>query len=97
MVVAYLLPGVLVHSFFDAFVMAIVLAILNTLVKPILTIITIPITVITLGIFLWVINGLMILLADSIIDGVAVRSLGTAMIFSLLIGVLNWIMGAKEG
>jgi len=96
LVVAYFLPGILLHSAFDAFILAVVLAVLNALVKPVLAILTFPITILTFGLFLWVLNGLMILLADFLIDGVEVRSLGTAMIFSLLIGLLNWILGAGD-
>ena len=96
LVVAYFLPGIILHSTFDAFILAVVLAVINTLVRPILTIITFPITILTFGLFLWVLNGLMILLADFLINGVEVRSLGTAMIFSLLISILNWILGARD-
>ena len=96
LVVAYFLPGIILHQTFDAFILAVVLAVLNALVKPVLTILTFPLTILTFGLFLWVLNGLMILLADFFIDGVEVRSLGTAMIFSLLIGLLNWILGARD-
>lgn len=88
-IVSYLLPGVYVENFFVALVLAIVLAILNGLVKPILIIFTIPLTVVTLGLFLLVINALIILIADSIVPGFQVDGFWWAFIFSILLSVTN--------
>lgn len=69
MLTAYLLPGVTVKDYLTALIVALVLAIVNVIVKPILVLFTIPITVVTLGLFLLVINALMILLVDYFVDG----------------------------
>ena len=89
LVVAYILPGVAIDGFFTAFVLAVVLALLNVLVKPLFILLTIPITVFTLGIFLLVINALIIMLADSLVDGFTVNGFWWALLFSLLLSLVN--------
>ncbi|MEJ8756734.1 phage holin family protein [Pontibacter sp. H259] len=92
-VATYLLPGVTITgSFFTAFIFAFVLALLNTFVKPVLTFLTIPISIMTLGLFLIVINVGMVLLADYLVDGIDVAGFVTALIFGLAIAVLTWIL-----
>jgi len=86
---AYLLPGVSVEDYWTALIVAFVLAIVNLIVKPILVIFTIPITVITLGLFLLVINALMILLVDYFVDGFSVNGFWWALAFSLILSVFN--------
>ncbi len=86
---AYLLPGVSVEDYWTALIVAFVLAIVNLIVKPILVIFTIPITVITLGLFLLVINALMILLVDYFVDGFSVNGFWWALVFSLILSVFN--------
>ncbi|MGC1471834.1 MAG: phage holin family protein [Psychroserpens sp.] len=87
MLLAHFLPGVAVSGFVAAIIVAIVLAILNFIVKPILVVLTIPITVVTLGLFLFVINALIILLADQFIDGFAVSGFWIALLFSILLSI----------
>lgn len=89
---AYLMPGVWVSSFGTALLVAVVLAILNALVKPVLVILTIPITILTLGLFLLVINALIILMAEGLIGGFQVDGFFWALLFSLLLSLLTWIM-----
>ncbi|WP_432412686.1 phage holin family protein [Rasiella sp. SM2506] len=91
-VLAYMLPGVEVSGYLSAVIVALVLAILRLLVKPILVVLTFPITIITLGLFLLVINAIIILLADFFIDGFAVRTIWWALIFSLLLSFLQSIL-----
>ncbi|MBN2868482.1 MAG: phage holin family protein [Flavobacteriaceae bacterium] len=91
-VLAHVLNGVSVDSYITAIIVALVLAILNLLVKPILVIFTLPATILTLGLFLFVINGLIILLADKFIDGFAVSSIWTAILFSILLSILQWFL-----
>lgn len=91
-VLAHILDGVAVDGYIGAIIVAIVLAILNLLVKPILVILTLPITVVTLGLFLLVINALIILLADKLIGGFAVASFWTAVLFSVLLSILQWLL-----
>lgn len=89
---AKLLPGVAVEGFASAIVVAIVIGLLNVFVKPILVILTLPITVVTLGLFLLVINAGIILLADNFIDGFTVTGFWVALLFSLLLSLLQSIL-----
>ena len=88
-VTSYLLPGITVDSVWTAIIVAAVLAFLNSIVKPIMIILTIPVTVITFGLFFFVINALMILLADYIVDGFEVRSFWWALLFSLILSLVT--------
>lgn len=90
--IAKLLPGVGLDNYTTALIVAAVLAILNVLVKPILVIFTLPITVVTFGLFLLIINAIIILLADKMIDGFSVASLWTAILFSILLSILQSIL-----
>jgi putative membrane protein len=91
LVTAYLLPGVEVTNFFWALLVAGVLALFNVTIKPLLVIITIPITVLTLGYLLLVINALIILLASAIIPGFYVEGFWWALGFSLVLYLINTI------
>jgi len=88
-IASYLLPGVKVESFGSALIVAAFLAILNVTLKPILIVLTIPITFITFGLFLLVINALMILLADQVIPGFRVEGFWWALGFSLILSILT--------
>jgi putative membrane protein len=83
------LSGVHIPDFKDALILALVLALLNTFVKPILVILTLPITIITLGLFLFVINAIIILLADKFMDGISIDGFWWALLFSLLLSVVS--------
>ena len=89
-----------VNKFVTALLVAAVLAFLNTIVKPILTILSLPITFFTLGLFLLVINALIILFADKLVDGFKVDGFWTALWFSLVLslvsGILEMFSGKKE-
>lgn len=89
LIAAYLLPGVDVENFWAALIVAVVLAIMNATLKPLLVILTIPITVVTLGLFLLVINAIIILLIDAIIAGFHVSNFWWALAFSLIISILG--------
>lgn len=91
-VLANVLSGVQVDGYVSAIIVAVVLSILNLLVKPLLVILTLPITIITLGLFLIVINALIILLADKLIDGFAVVNFWWAILFSVLLSILQSFM-----
>jgi putative membrane protein len=97
---AYLLkPHVAIdnNSFFTALIVAAVLSFLNAVVKPIMIILTIPITVVTLGFFLLVINALMILLAARIVDGFHVDGFWWALLFSLILSLITSVLeGVKK-
>lgn len=87
MLLAHFLPGVGVSGYTAALIVAVVLALLNAILKPILIILTIPITILTLGLFLLVINACIVLLADKFIDGFGVDGFLTALIFSVLLSI----------
>lgn len=110
LITAYFLDGVVIGSnqffkvespeinkFITAFLVAVVLAFLNTIVKPILTILSLPITFFTLGLFLLVINALMILFADKLVDGFKVDGFWTALWFSLVLSIVSGILEAFSG
>lgn len=86
-----ILKGVHIPNFIDALILAIVLALLNTFIKPILVLFTLPVTIITLGLFLFVINALIILLADKLMDGIRIDGFWWALIFSLILSVASSI------
>ncbi len=85
--IAYLMKGVIIDEFTTALTVAIVLGLLNFFVKPLLVLFTLPITFITLGLFLLVINALIILLCDHFIDGFSVNSFWTALVFSIILSL----------
>ncbi|MBU2650374.1 MAG: phage holin family protein [Bacteroidetes bacterium] len=89
---AYILPGIQVKSFLNALLVALVLALLNTFVSPILVFLSIPITFITLGLFLLVINALIILLAGAIVPGFKVNGFWWALVFSIILSVITYLL-----
>ena len=90
---AYFVPGVTLQGGFKtALFVAVVLGLLNAFLKPILTILTIPITVITLGLFLIVLNVLMVFLTARLVDGFAVKNFIAALLFSLVVSAVTWVM-----
>ncbi|RYF90295.1 MAG: phage holin family protein [Chitinophagaceae bacterium] len=91
------LSGVQIPKFTDAIILAIVLALLNTFVKPILLILTFPITVLTLGLFLFVVNALIILLADKLMDGITISGFWWALLFSLLLSIVSSFVQSLVG
>ena len=94
---AYLLPGVSVNDYGTALVVALILAIVNVLVKPILVILTIPITILTLGLFLLVINAALILFVDNLVDGFHVENFWWALLFSLIMSIFNSLFSDLAG
>ncbi len=90
-ILANLLGGVQVDSFMTALIVAVVLSLLNLIVKPVLVIFTLPVTILTFGLFLLVINALIILLADQLITGFSVANIWWALLFSLLLSFLQSI------
>lgn len=96
-VIAHYLPGVTLNGYQSAIMLAVVLAFLNAIVKPILTVLTIPITIFSLGLFLLVINAVMILLAEKLVDGFRVNGFMTALIFSVVLSITTGILNAVFG
>ena len=91
LVAAYLIPGIKVESLGSAIIGAAILGLLNVLIKPVLIILTFPITLLTLGLFIFVINALLFWLAGSMIRGFSVRSFGPALLGSLVVTIVTFI------
>jgi putative membrane protein len=96
LIVAYILPGINVASFGSALIAALVLGLLNTLVKPVLILLTLPITIVTLGLFLLVLNALVFWFAGSVLKGFQVNGFWWAMlgafVYSIVSGVLSRLL-----
>lgn len=99
--VAYLYPGVRVDSFFAAAMAALVLGLVNAVIRPILVILTLPVTIVTLGLFLFVINALLFWFVAEIVKGFTVQGFLAALVgsvlYSLITLAVSWILpGAKK-
>jgi putative membrane protein len=92
LLVAYILPGAHIATFGTALLLALVLAILNAIVRPILILLTIPVTILTLGLFLIVIDTLIILLASALLGGFQVDGFLWALLFSVLLSLVSGII-----
>jgi putative membrane protein len=90
--VAHFYPGVQVQSFTAALIAAFVIGLLNTIVRPVLVVLTLPVTIISLGLFLFVINALMFWAASSLLDGFQVRNFVAALVGSLLYSVAGMLI-----
>lgn len=89
---AYLVEGISVNGFQGAIIAALAFGLMNMLVKPILALVTLPLTILTLGLFSLVINGITLLLTSMVVDALDVRGLGTAIIGALVISLINWVL-----
>lgn len=92
LLIAHFMPGVSVASFGTSIIVAVVLALLNLFVKPILVLFTLPVTIVTLGLFLLVINAVVILLCDVIVGGFDVSSFWMALLFSIILSLFQSIV-----
>lgn len=96
--VAYLLPGIHVASFGSALIAALVLGLVNTLVQPILVVLTLPITIVTLGLFLFVLNALLFWFVGSILSGFQVNgfwwAMAGALLYSIIAGLLSRLISS---
>lgn len=92
-ITSYILPGVEVKNFLTAIIVAAVLALLNAVIRPILVFLTIPITILTLGLFLLVINALLILLTNAIVPGFVVQNFWWALLFAIILTIINAVFG----
>ena len=97
-ITAYLLPreAIFVQSFFVALVVAVVLGFLNTIIKPILILLSLPFQILTLGLFTFVINACLVLLTSKIVDGFYVKSFWWALAFSLVLWIVNTVLRLFE-
>lgn len=92
-VAAYLLPGVSVTSVTALVVAGLVLGLVNALVRPILTILTLPLTILTLGLFYLVVNGLAFGLAAALVPGFSVAGFGSAILGAFIVSIVSWFIG----
>ena len=92
--VAYLLAGIRVDSFITALVAALVLGLVNTVVRPILVLLTLPVTVLTLGLFIFVINGLLFWFVGSFISGFVVAGFWWGVIGAVAYSIVSWALAA---
>ena len=90
--VSYILSGIQVESLVIALILAVVMAVLNVTLKPLLILITIPLTIITFGLFLLVVNVLVLYAAEALIDGFSIAGFWWALAFSLLVSFVNSIL-----
>ncbi len=91
---ARILPGIRIDSFLTAIVVAVVLGLVNILVKPILFLLTLPVTIVTFGLFALVLNALMILLVDALVPGFEVRGFWWALLFSLVLALVGSLINS---
>jgi putative membrane protein len=89
LIASYLIPGVVVAGLWTAFILAIVLGLLNVVIKPLLILFTLPINILTLGLFTLVINALIVLLASSIVKGFEVGGFFNALLFSIVLTIIQ--------
>jgi len=93
-ITAYILPGVHVENYLVALLVAVVLGIINTVVRPILIFFTLPVTILTFGLFIFVINALIILIVSDLVPGFSVRSFWWAIAFSLVLSLVAGILNS---
>jgi putative membrane protein len=92
--VAYLMPSVTISSFGAALVGALVLGLVNTIVRPILVLLTLPVTVLTLGLFIFVINGLLFWAVGSFIEGFHVAGFWAGVFGAIVFSLISWLLSA---
>jgi putative membrane protein len=92
LIAAYLLPGVAVEGVLAALVTALILGLVNAFIRPILIVFTLPLNILTLGLFTLVINALLILLAAAIVPGFAVQGFWWALLFGIVLAVVNFAL-----
>ena len=93
---AHVLNGIHVTDFWTALVFAFVLALLNMFIKPLLILFTLPVTFVTLGLFLFVINALVVLLASKFVDGFSIDNFWWALLFSIILSIITSVLDKKE-
>lgn len=88
-VAAYILPGIAINSLLTAFIVGLVLGVANAFIKPILIFLTLPITLVTLGLFIFVINGLLVLAVSTLVTGFVVENIWWAILFSIVLSLIS--------
>lgn len=91
-IVSRILPGITLTDFGSALIAVVIIGLVNALVKPILILLTLPITILTLGLFTFIINALLLMLASSLTPGFHIDGFGTALIGSILLSLINILL-----
>lgn len=94
LVTGYILPGIHISSFWTAVAVAIVLGIVNAILRPIIFILTLPINILTLGLFSFVIMGLLVYLVSAIVPGFKVDNFWWAILFAIIVALINWFLNS---
>ncbi|OFZ94948.1 MAG: hypothetical protein A2Z64_15220 [Betaproteobacteria bacterium RIFCSPLOWO2_02_67_12] len=92
--VAYLMPSISVSSFAAALIAALVLGLMNTVIRPILVLLTLPVTIVTLGLFIFVINGLLFWFAGSFVQGFVVAGFWAGVFGAVIYSLISWLLSA---
>ena len=92
--VAYLLPSIQVSSFVTALIAALVLGLVNAVVRPVLVLLTLPVTLLTLGLFIFVLNGLLFWLVGSVIQGFEVQGFWAGVFGAIIYSLISWLLSA---
>ena len=92
-ITSYILPGVEINGLKSALLAALILGLVNAVLRPILIFFTLPVTILTMGLFILVINAGLVLLASKLVSGFYVAGFWWALAFSLVITVVNWLLG----
>jgi len=92
--VAYLMPSITVTSFWSALVAALILGLVNAVIRPVLILLTLPVTVITLGLFILVINGLLFWFVGSFVEGFVVQGFWAGFVGAILFSIVSWALSA---
>jgi putative membrane protein len=95
--VGKLVDGIEVDGAGPAVMGAVMLGLANVFVRPLLIVLTLPVTIITLGLFIWVVNAIVLMLAAALVPGFRVRGLWPALVGSLALGIMNWVAGIVVG
>lgn len=91
-IAAYILDGVTVKNFFTAILVAVILALMNTFIRPIIVFLTIPVTILTLGLFILVINALILMAVDYFLEGFEIRNFWWAVLLSIVLSLINGLL-----
>ncbi|MBQ2074583.1 MAG: phage holin family protein [Muribaculaceae bacterium] len=91
-ITAYFMDSVTIEPWWVTVIVAVVLGLINAVVRPVVKLLSLPLTLLTLGLFALVVNGLMVMLCAYFVDGFKVDGLGAAILFSIILAVVNWVL-----
>lgn len=94
LIITYLVPSIRIKGFGTALIVAVVLGLINTLLRPVLILLTLPVTILTLGLFILVINALMFWMASALLKGFEVTGFWSALLGSVLYSIISWVLSA---